>query len=323
MQSVVERSVHLAAERLAWLGVAVILSLGSAGLVGAIGGPPGSGARPELTWTGDVAAEPGLAAAADELGALGEDVEQLGLLGRGALAALVARDSETLSKAIADGRSVLGEIETGTTDLRGRLAGMPGFGPAAELRIGPQLRQRYDLIRESLAATADLERSWVRLTGGAISATSLTTLLADHDTFAAEAAKLGSGARYAAALEQLEKATASLAEARRLRDEIANTSDVGVLDQWLERNEALDAALTTLYGELRGSRGRVTKAVREAFADVKRAQENLPPDTRGLVVIMADLARGGLNQAVIAIEEARGRLEAAIAAVQAVESSGP
>ena len=33
-----------------------------------------------------------------------------------------------------------------------------------------------------------------------------------------------------------------------------------------------------------------------------------PPDARALVVILGDVARGGLNQAVIVIEEARGRL---------------
>jgi hypothetical protein len=52
--------------------------------------------------------------------------------------------------------------------------------------------------------------------------------------------------------------------------------------------------------------------VRKAFAAEQAARRQLPSDTRALVVIMSDLARGGLNQAVIAIEEARGALAAAL-----------
>jgi hypothetical protein len=56
----------------------------------------------------------------------------------------------------------------------------------------------------------------------------------------------------------------------------------------------------------------VTGAVRKAFAAEKAARERLPGDTRGLVVIMAEIGRGGMNQAVISIEEARGELDAAL-----------
>ena len=35
------------------------------------------------------------------------------------------------------------------------------------------------------------------------------------------------------------------------------------------------------------------------------ARARLPPDTRGLVIIMSEIGRGGMNGAVIAIEEAR------------------
>ena len=52
----------------------------------------------------------------------------------------------------------------------------------------------------------------------------------------------------------------------------------------------------------------MTDAVREAAARERAAKELLPPDARALVVILGDVARGGLNQAVIAIEEARGAL---------------
>ncbi len=41
----------------------------------------------------------------------------------------------------------------------------------------------------------------------------------------------------------------------------------------------------------------------------------LPPDTRALVVIMGDIAEAGLDQAAIAIEQARGDLGDAVAAL--------
>ena len=55
------------------------------------------------------------------------------------------------------------------------------------------------------------------------------------------------------------------------------------------------------------------RAARAAFAAERRAYERLPGDTRALIVIMADVAQGGLNQAVISIEVARGELERAVA----------
>ena len=43
-----------------------------------------------------------------------------------------------------------------------------------------------------------------------------------------------------------------------------------------------------------------------------RSGRDLPQDARGLVVIMAEIGRGGLNGAVITIEEARGQLAGAV-----------
>jgi sirohydrochlorin ferrochelatase len=91
--------------------------------------------------------------------------------------------------------------------------------------------------------------------------------------------------------------------------------DTTTLDIWIERNRTYDDALARLYQALHDANGRVTDAARDAFTDVQRAQKLLPPDTRAIVVIMSDLAQGGLNQAAIRIEEARGALTAAVAAV--------
>ena len=55
----------------------------------------------------------------------------------------------------------------------------------------------------------------------------------------------------------------------------------------------------------------------------QQAREQLPPDTKALVVIMGEVARGGLNQAVITIEEARKRLSDASDALSAPPSPMP
>ena len=89
---------------------------------------------------------------------------------------------------------------------------------------------------------------------------------------------------------------------------MSSSVDVSILTAWIDRNAAYDTALRKLYTILRTSRGKATKAVQQAYADEQAARAQLPGDTRGLIVIMSDVARGGLNQAIIAIEEAKGRL---------------
>ncbi len=295
-----------------WLACAVLLALGAAGLVAGASHEPGTAARAELTWAADEAVRPGLADASADLARLSTEVEELGRYGRLALAALVARNLDGLDEAIAQGSARVAAIDAISAALSSRLAGLPGVGPGMAGRLGADVRARYEAIGSALVVTAGLRESWATLTAGSAAASHLATLLADHDTAAGEAARLGSGRSYAAALEQLTSATAALDAARALRDALANTVDVSILDQWLTRNRDLDEALGALYDALLTSRGVVTREVRAAAAAEQAAQQRLPPDTRGLVVIFADIARGGLNQAVIGIEQAKGKLAAAV-----------
>ena len=87
---------------------------------------------------------------------------------------------------------------------------------------------------------------------------------------------------------------------------------MSTLTAWIDRNAAYDTALRRLYDALLSSKGRVTDKVRAGFDGEQAARHQLPPDTRGLVVIMSDIAEGGLNQAVISIEEARGAIGSAL-----------
>ena len=70
------------------------------------------------------------------------------------------------------------------------------------------------------------------------------------------------------------------------------------------------------------SPARVTDAARSAAAREEAAKARLPKNTSALVVILDDIARGGLNQAVIAIEDARGRLLDALSAASALAAPG-
>ncbi len=153
-----------------------------------------------------------------------------------------------------------------------------------------------------------LRPAWERLTAGVVPATELTDHLLAHDQVAATAIQSGGAGKYAAAIARIDEATAELAAASTIRDRLAATVDVATLDEWIDRNGAYDDALRDLWDALRRSKGRVTAAVREAAARERAAAALLPPDARALVVILGDVARGGLNQAVIVIEEARGRL---------------
>lgn len=310
---------------LGWLVGAAILALGAAGIVAGADHPPGGDARPELTWAADRAIAPGLADAVGDLTRVSRDVDGLGALGREALAALTRRDLSALSAAIEDGTTVSDTIDSETEALRTRLEQLPGGGGDARTVLGAATLARYDGVVAALSTTGDLSSDWGTFARGGVAAMELTTLLGQHDQEAGDAARLGSKGDYAGALAGLGTAEATLGQVRQRRDAIANTSDVTTLGQWIDRNAAMDDALKALYTALKKSRGQATPDVVKALDAVKQARANLPPDTRALVVIMSDFARGGLNQAVISIEDARGQLAAAIDALgsAAVPSGSP
>jgi len=312
-----------------WLIAAVLFSLGAAGIVTGIGGYPGTTARPELTGVGDEAIEPALVAALDDLETLTAAVDDLGTQARLALAALVAADVERLSGAIDTGTAQLADVSDQAAALRAHLLVLPGIAPdpvdplppSAELQLGRDMRDRFTVIYRALDATAELPSAWARFTSASLAAQALTEVLLDHDASTGDAAKLGGSGKYPEALKQLDTSDALIGTARSARDKLANTVDVATLTEWIERNATYDAALRDLYDSLRRSKGKVDDEVRAAFEAEQAARERLPADTRGLVVILAETARGGMNQAAIAIEDARIQLEDAVAAAEALAAS--
>jgi hypothetical protein len=292
----------------AWLAAAIVIALGAAGIVAALDHLPGSAGRPELTWDADRAAAAGLDRASADAQALADVVAQLGEDGRAALAALVAQDTPGLTAAIAAGSSRLDAVDAAAATLRASVARLPMDRPDRVLRYSPAVLARYDAIAGAADAVAPLRPAWERLAGGVVPAQELGGHLIDHDAIAGEAVKLGGAGSYAKAIARIDAAAAELTAARTIRDRLAAAVDVTTLDQWIAANSTYDTALRDLWTALLGSHGRVTDAVRTAVARERAAKDLLPPDARALVVILGDVARGGLNQAVISIEEARGRL---------------
>jgi hypothetical protein len=133
----------------------------------------------------------------------------------------------------------------------------------------------------------------------------------------------GRAERYTDALALLDQSDQLMAQSRAFRDTLSKTVDVGTLTDWLDLNTAYDAAVRRLYQALVDSKGKVTTEVRKAFDGEIAARKLLPADSKGLVIILAEIGRGGLNQAVITIEQARGELDSALAQLNGADGEAP
>lgn len=296
-----------------WPIVIGLVAVGIAGLVAWLDHSPSGTGRPELTWARDAAVAVELDAVTAELSGIANEVERLGLLGRGSLAALSARDFPLLDRTIASGTVLANEIRDKGTALRAKLLALPMSEPDTRLRFSPPTLDRYAALVAALDTTNGLAGSWARLVQGSLSAGRLTALLEGHDGSIVAAIQAALNSDWPTALARIDSATALLAEAEALRDELQNTVDVSTLDEWLRRNREYDVALRALYVVSAESPTRVTPEIRAALVAEKAARDALPRDTANLGIIIAEIARGGLNQAVIGIEEARARLAEALA----------
>lgn len=304
------------ARAIGWLAVAAALALGGAGIIGEVSHPPGDSKREELTYTADVALKVRLDALAAQLQDVGTLVDGLSGDAKASLVAVTSGDGAALQDALDRGTGRARSAETTVGAIRTSLAGLPGEGPvAAASYANATLVRRADLLA-ALDAVGSLSDLWDSVTGKAVQAASLTLAIRDHDAIVAQAASLGVQAQYQAALDQLTKAASKLAEIAQLRAEIVTNTDQTVLDDWISRHDTYDTALTTLYQALKQSGGKRNPVVDEAYRQENIARGNLPPDNRQIVVIVAEVAQAGLNEAVVAIEDARGRIDEALAAVQ-------
>ncbi len=294
---------------IAWLLAVVLIALGAAGLVSVMDPPRAGGTDPALTAAGDARLTPLLDAAEAELTAEASDVGDLAAAARQALGSLTGTDLDAVAAAVAQGDLLVATIRTRAAGVAADLGAMPIVGtPTAAIELSGAVRTRHARLVTAATAVAGLDAAWSRLTASSLAASRLSSVLTAHVDAAATAAEHGRAADYAGALEALDRADQAIAGARELRDLLAATVDVSTLDEWLDRSEAYDTALRNLYEVLRDVGGRVTTEVRDAIAAEEAARSRLPPDARGMIVIMAEIGRGGMSGAVIAIEEARGRL---------------
>lgn len=246
----------------------------------------------------------------DLSGAIGDLNEQVRLI----LASLSNNDVEAADAATAMGTGLVTDIEARIERIQDALNAVPIVGTQpAEYALTPATGERYAAYVDGLAATRGVTTSWIRLTVASLSAARMSALLAAHDEAVVDAAAQGRRGAYDRALGHLDEADAAIADARTMRDRLAATVDVSTLDEWLDRSAAYDVALRALYVAVQRADGQVTNAVREAIEKEEAAKSRLPPDTRSLVLIMADIGRGGMNAAAIEIEQARADLDEALA----------
>lgn len=297
----------------AWALAVILVSLGSAGLVSVIDAPRAGTTDPALTAAGDARLVPLLDAAEAELALVRDDVEALSAAARRALGALAGSDLAEVEAAVTEGDGLIAAIRTRSASLTIDLAAMPIVGsPTAEFELSPEVRARHARLTAATTATDGLDAAWLRLTTSSLAASRLASTLDAHVDAVVRATTDGRDGDFEMALVALDEAATQMATARGMRDLLARTVEVSTLDAWLDRSEAYDATLVELYGLLRDSDGRMTDAVRAAVAAEEAARDRLPPDRRAMVVIMADIGRGGMSGAVIAIEEARGALVEAL-----------
>jgi hypothetical protein len=307
----------------AWLAIVAVLSLGAAGIVATMAHNPVTGAAAELAYTGDKAFEPGLSAAERELAELSAEVASLSRLGRLALGQLTSGDSDALDATVAEGEELASTVTRHAAEIRDQLEGLPGLGTEAELTLSPEIRRRHEIAIGALDSVNGLEPAWSQLAVSSAAASRIVNLLNEHDRTTADAAAAGRAERYEDALGLLDQSDSLMTQARTFRDTLSRTVDVETLTDWLDINANYDAALRTLYQALVDSGGRINDDVRAAFAAENEAARRLPPDSRALVVILSEIGRGGLNQAVITIEQARGELDSAIVLLDAAGGEGP
>jgi hypothetical protein len=296
-----------------WLLAAALIALGAAGVVAGMDTPAANGTdRTGRTGHGDALADASLDTVEAELRTLSGSVGSLGEQARVILASMASNETDAVDIATATGTQLLGDIKAQSETIQDALDQVPVVGSqAAAYELTPATIDRYQGYVDGLRSTGAIESAWTNLTVGALSANRLSALLAAHDQAVVDAAAAGRKAEYSTALKHLDDADKAIADARTLRDRLKATVDVSTLDQWLDRSGDYDVALRALYDAVR--RGASTATIRGAMRKEQAAKDRLPPDTRSLVLIMADIAQGGINDAAIDIEQAKADLDDALA----------
>jgi hypothetical protein len=297
---------------IAWTMLAIAVALGGSGLVSQLGHVPGSPQRQELTWAADAALNARLADATESLHDIDGNVERMSEAAKAALGSVASVDPAALKTNLERGNGAAILIEKATQDLRTAMSGLPGDGPQAAMTYSNATLVRRARILAALDAALTLAASWQSVTARSLDAARAAGLLNLHNQQIADATNLGRSGRYKDAVARIETGKITLQDITSLRDQIVAAGDTNVLDAWIQVNRVFDDALEALYKGLDASHGKNTIVVQALYRDEQNAFNNLPKDNRAIIVIVAQLAQGGLNQAVLAINDAQGRIEAVL-----------
>ncbi|HYK96728.1 MAG TPA: hypothetical protein VE011_12830 [Candidatus Dormibacteraeota bacterium] len=296
----------------AWTVLFTTFAVGGAGVIGESFHAAGSPARAELTWAGDAALHVRLAAATTQLQAISANVDALATDAKTALEEVASSDPTRLRDALASGGQAATTIATRTRDLKEALAALPGDGPDAVLQYSNATLVRRASIIAALDAASSLASLWQTVTGGAANAAHLINLIDQHDQTVLAAAAQGRDHQYRAGATTLDTALETIGSVQQLRNSLIASSGQTVLDEWISRTSNYDKALQALYAALDRSGGVVTLDVQARRRDEQAAFSQLPPDRRTIIVIVSEVARGGLTSAIIAIDEASARIDDAL-----------
>jgi hypothetical protein len=296
-----------------WLFAAALIAFGAAGVVAGMDTPAADGTdRTGRTGRVDALADASLDAIEADLHTLSASVGSLSEQSRTILASMASNETDAVDSTTATGTQLVAAITAQTDAIQDALAQVPIVDSrAAAYELSPETIERYQGYVDGLKTTETIESAWTSLTVGALSANRLSALLAAHDQAVVDAAAAGRKAQYPTALKHLDDADTAIADAKTLRDRLKATVDVSTLDEWLDRSGDYDVALRALYEAVR--RGASTTTIAAAVRKEQAAKDRLPPDTRSLVLIMADIGQGGINDAAIDIEQAKADLDEALA----------
>ena len=104
------------------------------------------------------------------------------------------------------GDQLVSGIVARTRLLRDALAEVPYVGtPEAGLSVSDAVVARHAALVAALDATDGLDVDWKRLTIGAVAASNMSRILAEHDRLVVAAADRGSRAKYADAIKVLDR----------------------------------------------------------------------------------------------------------------------
>jgi len=255
-----------------------------------------------------------LDAATADLQQIAADVERLADAAKTALEDVASVDPARLEASLSSGDAIAAGIEARSRSLRESLTNLPGTEPDAAMRYSNATLVRRAAVLAAVDAACGLAGNWQTVAARAGETSRLTALISQHDETVLAGIQHGLNGKFKDAVARIDDALVNMASVQALRDRLVAAEDT-ILDEWIRRTKAYDLALQRLYAVLVKSKGKVTIEVQSARREERQAFEQLPPDRRTILVIISEVTRNGLTQAVLAIDEAHGRVDDALTAV--------